>query len=198
MLDLSLSAFFNSVRGQDIGAFDPKVRYDRLSGRWFVVALTKRVLLAVSNSGVLTPQTGWTFFAFAPDQVPPIGDLGCAPHYPRISTDAHAIYVVAEMLCPGGQQSLFVIRKSSVLGGGPMVVTAFRNQSLGFGAPVDNFDPQATTGYVMTSAVRVDTSGATGRSYYRVSDPGGTPVLSPRIRVLQQDQRDGSVPAGAS
>ena len=49
---------------------DPRVRYDRLSGRWFPISidvpgftggLPKRVLLAVSDSSTITTDTVWTY-----------------------------------------------------------------------------------------------------------------------------------------
>jgi hypothetical protein len=81
VLDLSLSAFF--APAGIINAFDPTVRFDRLSGRWLVVALSNigstsgGVLVAVSSGGVLTRSSSWTFFKFKEDAVPPAGDAGC-------------------------------------------------------------------------------------------------------------------------
>jgi hypothetical protein len=55
---------------------DPRIRYDRLSGRWFITmvdvpgltgTLPNRVLLAVSDSGVITPSSVWSFFYFQGD-----------------------------------------------------------------------------------------------------------------------------------
>jgi len=49
---------------------DPRVRYDRLSGRWFIIiidvpgftgGLPNRFLLAVSDSSTITMDTVWTY-----------------------------------------------------------------------------------------------------------------------------------------
>src|SRR5262249_52115533 len=84
--------------------------------------------------------------------------------------------------------TVFVIRKSSVLGSGPIVVTAFRNlvnkvqgHSNGPYTPqgVVNFDPAATEGYV----IGVD-AGLYGRlQLRRITGPGGTPTISGNITI---------------
>src|SRR6185295_3056707 len=110
-------------------------RFDRLSGRWFVAALSNQPMLAVSSGVVLTPQTTWTFFKMKQDDVAPIGDVGCVADYTRMSVDEHAVYLVFNMYspglsaqCPGNAtgSTAFVIRKTSVLGAGPLVARAFR------------------------------------------------------------------------
>src|SRR5438876_716833 len=70
----------------------------------------------------------------------------------------------------------FVVRKSSVLGAGPIVVTAFRDLTSGGPGPytpqgVDNFDPAATEGYF----IGVDNQVFGKLQVRRVSTPGGTP-----------------------
>jgi hypothetical protein len=65
-LDASTDNFFASVRGGDPTS-DPRVRFDRISGRWFVtiitVAFPNRVLIAVSSGAVLTGSASFTFFS---------------------------------------------------------------------------------------------------------------------------------------
>ena len=55
-IDQTLDAFFTSVRDGFDTTF-PRVRFDRHSGRWFVMAINlgfpNRYLLAVSSTGVL-------------------------------------------------------------------------------------------------------------------------------------------------
>jgi hypothetical protein len=187
VLDLTLSAFF-APTGSGF-AFDPKVRFDRLSGRWFVVALSNiGVLLAVSNGGVVAPQSSWTFFSFKEDSVPPAGEAGCRGDYTRMSVDALAIYLVFGMYttdfsarCPGNVTGVtaFVIRKASVLGPGPLVAKAFRGTAY-FKQPADQFDAGDGMGYIVglsqTPAVNRD-----GGGIYRVIDPGGSPSLSAEV-----------------
>lgn len=157
-LDVALSTFFDSVRNA-VGITDPRIRYDRLSGRWFVtainIAIPNRVLIAVSNGSNITSSSAWTFFFFQQEQVSPSGDSTCLLDYPTLGIDANAMYIGGNDFCGAtlsfGGTALFVVRKSSVTGGGPIVVSVFRNLT---GAPtspgpftpqgVDNYDPNAT------------------------------------------------------
>jgi hypothetical protein len=185
VLDIGLHAFF-SAAGLAV-CCDPKIRFDRLSGRWFIGAMGaggRQVQLAVSDGGVLTRDSRWTFFGFQQDQVPPAGDPSCAVDYTRMSVDAHAVYFVFGILnstltarCPSNPtgSTAFVVRKSSVLGAGPLVATAFRGAGY-FQVPVDQFDASSTVGYI-TTLFHPTQSG----SFYRVVDPGGTPTLSAEV-----------------
>ena len=80
--------------------------------------------------------------------------------------------------------SAFIIRKSSILSGGPVVVTAFRGLLFNGDGPdsprgVDNYDPVATEGYIIGPS-----DAAFGRLILRrVSDPGGTPTISANIPI---------------
>ncbi len=191
-LDSDTDGFFNSVR---VGAFvsDPRVRYDRLSSRWFIVMINvpaalanNSVLLAVSDSATITPNTVWRFFSFQQQQPTNVGDAGCFADYPTLGIDAQALYIGTDQFCGNdfGGTAAFVIRKTSVLFTGPIVVTAFRNLT---GTPtgpgpytpqgVDNFDPAATEGYF----IGADNSALGRLALRRVSNPGGTPTLSPNI-----------------
>ena len=184
-LDATTNTFFESVRN-GISTSDPRVRYDRLSGRWFIIIINvstpNRVLLAVSDNGTITAGTVWTFFFFQQDQVSPIGESGCLSDYPTLGIDANALYIGVNQFCPSfGGTTAFVVRKSSVLGAGPIVATAFRNLTgtpggAGLYTPmgVDNYDPAATEGYF----IGVDNATFGTLVVRRVSNPGGTPVLS--------------------
>ncbi len=202
-LDADMDVFFNSVRN-GYTTSDPRVRYDRLSGRWFVTIINvtddasgnilgpNRVLIAVSNNGTITSGTVWTFFYFQQEQVSPAGDSTCFSDYPTLGIDANALYIGVNQFCGigtagnyGGAAG-FVIRKSSVLGAGPIVVAAFRNLT---GTPtgagpytpqgVDNFDPGATEGYF----IGVDNANYGLLQLRRISNPGGTPSISANIPI---------------
>jgi len=178
---------------------DPQVRYDRLTGRWFMTIIDvpcknagctrtvgNRVLLAVSDAasgGVITASTVWTLFFFQAD---PAAFLD----YPSLGVDAHALYVGGNMFDTTLTNFLgtngYVINKNSALGAGPLVVTAFAGMAPsptqdGPSSPrgVDNYDPLSNEGYF------IGTSNTSFGSIVlrRISDPGGTPTISPNIPI---------------
>jgi hypothetical protein len=174
---------------------DPRIRYDRLSGRWFLVIINtstpNSVLLAVSDAasnGVLTPSSGFSLYAFPIHSLPPAISSTCFADYPTLGIDANALYIGAIVFCgePPAFSSCdgFVVRKSSVLGPGPLVVTALRGlvPAGGQDGPfvpqgVDNYDPAATEGYFIGVSNTLF-----GRLVLRrVANPGGTPSVSPNI-----------------
>ncbi len=175
---------------------DPQVRYDRLSGRWFLSIIdvpctnafcttlaANRWLLAVSNAasgGTITGATVWTFFFFA-------GDATNFLDYPSLGVDANALYTGGNMFTGAGSfvgTNGYVVQKSSVLGTGPIFMTKFANLATGAAegpfAPrgVDNYDPSSTEGYFIGVSVlafsRLDIR--------RVSNPGSaTPTISANL-----------------
>lgn len=174
-VDMALSTFFRPVsRG---GAFDPMVKFDRATGRWFVMALDRftasnRLMLAVSDAGVLTAGTRWTFFQFRLDEPLPVGDsAGCAADFPAWGINATALYVnVSVDLCPSGKwhADVFVIDKQALLARGVLVVTSLRSvQGDGLvtklsGVPVDDFDEGGDTAYFIDGVdlTRITTTGS--------------------------------------
>ncbi|HUR22414.1 MAG TPA: Calx-beta domain-containing protein [Acidimicrobiales bacterium] len=194
--DFTMDNFFTSVRTPGFSVTDPRVRFDRLSGRWIVVAIDKattnnRVLFAVSSGPVLTTSTAFNFFSFPQNVVGPAGDTGFFADYPSLGVDANALYIGVNQFNgktgPFVGTSAFVVRKSSILGTGPIVATAFRNLTGTPGGPgpaapqgVDNlWDPSATTGYF----IGVNNEDFDTLVLRRVSDPGGTPTISSNILV---------------
>lgn len=185
VVDITTDAFFNSVRNSSTIS-DPHVRYDRLSRRWFVCAINtsatnNRFVLAVSDSSVITGSGSFTFFFFNQQDPPPAGDAGKFLDYPTMGVDANALYIGGVRFNPSTFDGcpVFVIRKSSVLGSGPMVVTAFRTISsatAGTFVPqgVHNDDPTATVGFF----VGTDAAVFSRLNITRVTDPGGTPSVT--------------------
>jgi hypothetical protein len=184
------TTFWDSVRDAQ-ETTDPEVRYDRLSGRWFLLIVNfaptnNLVLLAVSSGPTVTDASSFTFFSF------PVGIGGTAESanfcdYPGLGVDANALYIGCNMFGAGAFQHTtgYVVRKSSVLGGGPIVVTPFLDLSGGVTAGpwsprgVDNDDPQATEGYIMG----VDINSFSRLVFRRVTNPGGTPAISGNINL---------------
>ncbi|MEI6654861.1 MAG: hypothetical protein WCP45_08845 [Verrucomicrobiota bacterium] len=208
VLDLSMDTFFSPVMTPPISSnytTDPHIRYDRLSGRWFLIIvdvpggaskLPNRVLIAVSNAATITTSAAFTFFYFQHDTVSPAGDTGKFADYPTLGIDNNALYIGDNVFTSRGRFSgcsAFVVRKSSILGTGPIVVTAFRglvtsSTSEGPYTPqgVDNFDPAATEGYFIGTS-----NAAFGRLVARrVSTPGGTPTLSSNILIAVDPTTD--------
>ena len=171
------------------GVSDPQVRYDRLSGRWFVLAIdlastNNKILLAVSSGSVIASTASFTFYSFNIGTPAP-ADAGCFCDYPGVGVDANAIYTGCNMFTCSFHTSAFVIRKSSVLSGGPIVVTGFPNignsGAAGPYAPrgVDNDDPNFAFGYI----IGTDPGFLNRINLRKVTNPGGTPTLGPTITL---------------
>ncbi len=200
VINADTDVFFNSVMTPPASnnfTSDPRIRYDRLSGRWFVIiidvpgragTLPNRVMIAVSDGPVITATSVWSFFYFQHDLVTPASrtDTGAFADYPSLGIDAKALYIGVNIFGTRGQGSFanttgFVVRKSSLLGAGPIVVTAFRNLIANgpAGGPytpqgVDNYDPNANEGYFLG----VDSQYYGKLQLVRISNPGGTPTAS--------------------
>ncbi|MFO1424981.1 MAG: DUF11 domain-containing protein [Candidatus Competibacteraceae bacterium] len=179
---------------------DPQIRYDRFTARWILTIIdvpctsaactttaANRVLVAVSDAasnGTISAGTVWTFFQFQADP----GTNFC--DYPSLGVDVNALYIGCNMFSSAGSfvgTNGYVVRKSSVLGAGPITVTLFANLVSGAAgagpfAPrgVDNFDATATEGYF----VGPDNATFSTIMFRRVSNPGSaTPTISANISV---------------
>jgi hypothetical protein len=135
---------------------------------------------------VISASTVWTFYFV---QQNTIGGTNTAEFldYDSLGVDNNALYIGGNMFDASSGNfnttSAFVIRKSSILNGGPIVVTAFRGliTTDGPDSPrgVDNYDPAATEGYIIGSS-----DVTFGRLVLRrVSDPAGTPTISGNIPI---------------
>lgn len=179
---------------------DPQVRYDRLTARWFLLIIDvpsandigdkpNRILIAVSDAasaGVITGGTVWTFY-FVQQNTVGGGDTGGFCDYPSLGVDANALYTGCDEFdaALGGfnNTTAFVIQKSSVLSGGPVVTTAFRDL-IGTDGPfeprgVDNVNPASTEGYFIGAS-----AAAFGRLIVRrVANPGGVPTMSANVSI---------------
>ncbi|MBI4578360.1 MAG: hypothetical protein HY718_01565, partial [Planctomycetes bacterium] len=192
-LNTTTDTFFASVRTG--GTSDPHVRYDRLSGRWFVtmidVATVNRVLIAVSSSSTITNTSSFTFFSFQHDLVgtTPNADTGLFADYDTLGVDRFALYVGVNMFTSADAfrgTTGFVINKADLLAG-TLTVTPFR-QLAGFSCPstgvytpqgVHNDDPQATEGYF----IGVDLCTFSKLVLRRVTNPGGTPSITGNVTL---------------
>ena len=159
-LNVTDGVFFSSVSG-GAGITDPQIRYDRLSGRWFVTEVTttypNRILIAVSNGPTITSASSFTFFQFQHDLAGPTpnSDTGQAADYDSLGVDRFALYIGVNVFNSALTTFIgstgFVVNKANLLGGA-LTVTAFRQLGTGTApgpwAPrgVSNDDPAATQG----------------------------------------------------
>ncbi|MCX6991100.1 MAG: hypothetical protein NTX49_08585 [Chlamydiae bacterium] len=192
VLNMNTGTFFSSVLQPGAYTGDPRVRYDRLSGSWFVTMLgftnigePVRLMIAVARSGTITNSTSWHFYYFLPASVsPPRSSPNDFTDFPTLGIDAKALYIGANIFSPSGyflNVDAFVIPKASLLAG-TLNVYAFRDlidNSAGPITPqgVDNFDPGATVGYF----VGVDAYQYGKLTFRKVTNPGTTPTLSGNI-----------------
>jgi hypothetical protein len=189
VINVSTNAFFGSVRN-GASTFGPKVKYDRLAGRWFITAATDalpgRIVIASSNASTITPTTVWSFSAF--DNTYPAAT--CAVDSPSLGVDNAALYIGVVQFCDNGATytgtSGYVVRKTSVIDGAVIALTAFHGltgNAAGQGpfAPqgVDNDDPGSAVGYF----IGVDNASLGTLMLRRVSNPGVTPTISPNIAI---------------
>jgi hypothetical protein len=193
-LNVSDSVFWSSVSNGSAPT-DPGVEYDRLSQRWIVSAVNvensnNRVMIAVSSGPTITNSSSFTFYFFnqnvpPPNLPPPDGNTGQFADYPQLGVDKNAVYIGVNEFNGTLATTAFVIRKSSVLSGGPIVVTAFRNLAVGSGAgpwspqPATDMDPNVNEGYI----VGVDNASFSQLDVRRISDPGGTPTISGNLTI---------------
>jgi len=204
VLNVTPDLFFGPVEFGSTTS-DPRIRYDRLSGRWILVIITvstpNRVLIAVSDAasgGTITNSTVFTFFYIPIDTTqPPISQF-CLADYPTLGVDANALYIGTNNFCGNPSQTFnscdaYVVQKTSVLGAGPIQITVFRGvvANLSANGPftpqgVDNYDPNANEGYFIGSDNAVF-----GRlQLRRIADPGGTPSISANIPISVSATRD--------
>ena len=184
-LNTTTNNFFASVGGNTNGTSDPHIRYDRLSGRWFVciisVSTPNQLMLAVSSGSTITGTSSFTFFLFAGAAASPANFAD----YPTLGVDKFALYIgVNEFTLPNTfvRCSAFVINKANLIAG-TLTLTAFRGVGVSSGIytpqGADNDDPQATEGYFI--GVDIAIFGSLG--ILRVTNPGGTPTLSAQFNV---------------
>ncbi|MFA7361610.1 MAG: T9SS type A sorting domain-containing protein [Candidatus Kapaibacterium sp.] len=191
IINASTDVFFNSVRNGS-GTSDPRIRYDRLSQRWYVIIINvstpNRILLSVSSTSDITNSTTWTFYYISIEAVTPTISNTCLADYPTLGIDANALYIGTNNFCGSPTQSFnstdgYVVNKQSLITG-TMVLKVFRgllptSSSAGPYTPqgIDNFDASASEGYF----IGVDNVAFGKLTIRRVSNPGGTPTISSNI-----------------
>src|SRR5579859_92513 len=194
---IDVNVFFSRVLPVGSSMSDPRIRYDRLSQRWFITALedngiggiNNRIYIAVSDGPVIGTSSSFTFFFFEEDLAAPQGDSNAFADYDTLGVDANALYIGVNVFGATFSTTGFVVQKSSVLGAGPMQVTAFRNliaaDGSGIYTPqgVDNDDPAATEGYFIGTN-NASSSNVVNLIIKRILNPGSTtPSMSADLSV---------------
>ena len=201
ILNVDPDNFFNTVMtppgtGEITFTSDPNIRYDRLSERWFLTIIdvtvnsstyvttrANRILFAVSNGSIITGSTAWTFFQFQ-------AHTNFAD-YPSLGIDADALYIGTDQFSLAGSFSntnAYVIRKSSLLSGGPIVYTKFAGllvSNVGPFAPrgVDNPDPLNSGTTALGYFIGADAYAYGKLTLRRILNPGGAPSISGNIAL---------------
>ncbi len=189
VMNATTNTFFNSVRNGS-STSDPRIRYDRMSQKWFVIIINvstpNRILFAVSNTSTINGFTIWTFFYISIDTVSPPISSSCLADYPTLGIDNNALYIGTNNFCPSYNSSDgYVVNKANLIAGS-LTVTVFRGlvPASGREGPytpqgVDNFDASSNEGYF----IGVSDTVFSRLIIRRVSNPGTVPSISSDISL---------------
>lgn len=187
VVNIDLNALFTipSIGVNSIS--DPHVRFDRLSGRWFIVAIdvnhtagSNYCLVAVSDGPTITSTSNFSIYNFS------VAGTGGSPSdffdYPTLGVDKYSLYIGGNMFANGrtfSGSNMWVINKANLIASTPsLTVTSFPHSITGTDMytpqGVHNDDPAASNGYFV---------GASQTLYSKlvvkkVSYSGTTPTLS--------------------
>ncbi len=200
VLNVDSDVFFNSVMTPPTASnftTDPNIRYDRLSGRWFLNmidvpngtgATANRIMIAVSDGPNITGGTVWTYYQF-------LGNATLFTDYQSFGIDASAMYIGANMFTLAGSFSRtdgWVIPKAPAIAGSPLTVWAFTGLATGAGAGpfsprgVDNVDPANTGPTALGYFIGVDNATFSTLMIRRVTNPGSlgpSPTISANLSL---------------
>lgn len=134
VLDVTLEQFFGAgvalspdPEGRLVS--DPRIRYDRMTDRWFLTTIgfngtLSNVFIAMSDTGIITNCTTWCFFALTS----PLG-ADTLPDYPTLGLDQYALYIGTNDFTTDEGELLsavaYVVNKESLICGNEPFVTSF-------------------------------------------------------------------------
>ena len=188
---VSLTSFFTVVVGGTTfprnGSFDPRVLYDRRTGRWFATAMERGatsgrdndIILAVSRTS--DPTGIWDKYVI-PVGDPASGTTTFFTDYSTLGTDSNGVYFGMRMFASNNTSfaKIVVTPRAPLLAGAPALgaVTQFSGITDMFSSPqpAHNFDPILTT----TPQFFVSSSAFVFANlvYRTVTWTGGVPALS--------------------
>ena len=125
--DVAPDTFFSAAVRNNAGTTDPRIRFDRLSQRWFIVYITvaipNRLVIATSSTATISGATVWTY-AFVNNTVTNGSGQGCLGDYETLGIDAHALYMGVNQFCGTSigsatffNTSAFVVNKANLIAG---------------------------------------------------------------------------------
>jgi hypothetical protein len=192
VLNIDPDVFFSLVTtppgaGEVTFTSDPNVRYDRLTGRWFLTIIdvtqntttgsvrANRNLFAWSDGPIISGSTSWTFTYFQ--------NTTYFDDYPSLGIDADAIYVGTNRFSAGVGGSLinmvaYVWNKASFISGSPSgYIWTLYDGTTGTFSPrgVDNLDPANTGPTAVGYFIGVDVINYGLLILNRVTNPAGAP-----------------------
>ncbi len=181
--NFDLNAFFSNASLGISGISDPHVRFDRLSGRWFVIAIdvnhstNNYCCVAVSNGPEVYSISDFKFYYFNVSQAG--GSSRDFYDYPTLGIDKNYLYIGGNMFKSGRTFSgcnMWVVNKANLLTG-TLTVTGFPQSLTGTNMytpqGVHNDDAGATNGYFIGSSQTAYSKLVIRRVIY-----GTTPTLS--------------------
>lgn len=216
LLFIPLDQFFSPVLRKKSFTSDPHVRYDRLTKRWFIVAIevdttfsNNLVLLAISDGDRISDSSSFTYYAFNSSLFPYDHKAPYAPFldYPTLGVDQNSVVIGGNQF---GYDSLtnvgYVIDKKKLIHG-DLVVYPFQ---LG----VYNYNDRTASGMVTPQGVHNSDPDAkksffAGTNYYNDAlilttisyDKKNKPVLVSNLNYGVEPYnfpRDNSSPGGLS
>ena len=194
VINVDLNVFFSNPGFGISGISDPHVRFDRLSGRWFIVAIdinhktNNYCCVAISDAGAtITPATNFTIYYFNVSQTG--GSSSDFYDYPTLGVDRNYLYIGGNMFARGRSFSgsnLWVVNKASLIAGtspGNFTVTGFphgvTNTDMYKPQGVHNDDESASEGYFIGASQKTSSKLVIRRVIY-----GTTPTISADLPLL--------------
>ncbi|MDQ6902127.1 MAG: fibronectin type III domain-containing protein [Bacteroidota bacterium] len=188
-VDIDLNVFFTNTSLGINSISDPHVRFDRLTNRWFVVAIdvnhttNNYCMVAVSDGPTIATSSSFTIYYFS------VGGTGGSTtdffDYPTLGVDKNSLYIGGNMFANGktfSGSNLWVLNKASLIGG-TLNLTSFPHSitSTDMYTPqgVHNDDPGATSGFFVGASQTVFSK----LVIRRVSYSGSAPTLSSDLNL---------------